>query len=268
MHRLPVLHADLPVRSAAVQRRSAASCASATCAATAWRTARRRHACRRARTRRFASSWSTRARCSRTRRSMRSCPARRRRAITVPTTTYATQRSFPRNLLPADFYAVRPSEQHRPLVVMLVLTQLSVGAFCVDRAERAARRGCDGRHLALRARRGLRSRSACSRSCASMLHLGRPLYAFRAVLGLRTSWLSREILGFGVFAGLAVAHAALLWHTTAHAGGDVSALGGISPWLGGAVASSGLAACSARACCTTRRCAASGAFRAPASSSS
>jgi DMSO reductase anchor subunit len=35
---------------------------------------------------------------------------------------------------------------------------------------------------------------------AATFHLGRPLYAFRALLGLRTSWMSREILAFGLFA--------------------------------------------------------------------
>jgi DMSO reductase anchor subunit len=38
----------------------------------------------------------------------------------------------------------------------------------------------------------------------SVLHLGRPLGAWRAFLGLRTSWMSREILAFGVLAGAAV----------------------------------------------------------------
>ena len=42
---------------------------------------------------------------------------------------------------------------------------------------------------------------------ASVFHLGRPLYAFRAFLGLRTSWLSREIVGFSIFAALAAAYA-------------------------------------------------------------
>ena len=49
--------------------------------------------------------------------------------ITLPTTTYKTQRPFPRNLLPADYFRVSPQHAHWPLVVMLVLTQLSVGAF-------------------------------------------------------------------------------------------------------------------------------------------
>src|SRR6185295_17748268 len=41
--------------------------------------------------------------------------------------------------------------------------------------------------------------------------LGRPLYAFRAVIGLRTSWMSREIVAFGGFAMLAIAYAASLF---------------------------------------------------------
>jgi DMSO reductase anchor subunit len=40
-----------------------------------------------------------------------------------------------------------------------------------------------------------------------VLHLGRPLYAFRAILGLRSSWVSREIVAFGLFAPLASLYA-------------------------------------------------------------
>ena len=46
---------------------------------------------------------------------------------------------------------------------------------------------------------------------ASTAHLGRPQYAFRAVLGIRTSWLSREVLAFGAFAGAAVTYGAALF---------------------------------------------------------
>ena len=38
----------------------------------------------------------------------------------------------------------------------------------------------------------------------SVFHLGRPQYAFRAVIGLRHSWLSREIVAFGIFAAAGV----------------------------------------------------------------
>jgi Fe-S-cluster-containing dehydrogenase component/DMSO reductase anchor subunit len=126
--------------------------------------------------------------------------------ITLPTTTYKTSKALPRNMLPADFFAVRPARQHMPLVLMLVLTQLSVGAFCVDRllpwvlpeATLAAVRPVHAL-FAL----GL----ALLALGASTAHLGRPQYAFRALIGLRTSWLSREIAAFGAFAGLGAAYA-------------------------------------------------------------
>jgi DMSO reductase anchor subunit len=46
---------------------------------------------------------------------------------------------------------------------------------------------------------------------ASTSHLGRPQYAWRAFIGLKTSWLSREILTFGAFAGLAALYAGGLY---------------------------------------------------------
>ena len=130
--------------------------------------------------------------------------------ITVPTTRYKTTDVFPRNMLPADFYAVRPGHQHLPLVVMLVLTQLSVGAFCFNQllplwlgeASLAVLRPFHG-VLAL----GL----GLLAMLASTVHLGRPQYAWRAFIGLRTSWLSREIIAFAAFALLATLYAAALY---------------------------------------------------------
>lgn len=46
---------------------------------------------------------------------------------------------------------------------------------------------------------------------ASTLHLGRPQFAYRAILGLKHSWLSREILVFGVFAKVALVYTVLQW---------------------------------------------------------
>ena len=90
---------------------------------------------------------------------------------------------------------------------MLVLTQLSVGAFAAALAfERAA-----PSELA-DAVRPLNAVAAVVLGllalAASLFHLGRPQYAFRAVLGLRHSWLSREIVAFGAFAALACTYAA------------------------------------------------------------
>ena len=103
--------------------------------------------------------------------------------ITLPTTTYRTKRVFPRNMLPADYYAVSPQHPHWPLIVMLVLTQLSVGAFLIHllletllSADAAA------------ALRPIQTTSALGFGllalAASTLHLGRPQYAYRAVIGL------------------------------------------------------------------------------------
>jgi DMSO reductase anchor subunit len=130
--------------------------------------------------------------------------------ITIPTTNYKTAQVFPRNMLPADFYTVRPAHQHLSLVLMLVLTQLSVGAFCLNQMlplwlSEATLRTLRPFHSLFALLLGVLAMAA------STAHLGRPLYAWRAVLGLRTSWLSREILAFGVFAGLTALYAGALF---------------------------------------------------------
>jgi Fe-S-cluster-containing dehydrogenase component/DMSO reductase anchor subunit len=156
---------------------------------------------------------------------------------TLPTTIYKTSRPMPRNLLPADYYAARPEQAHLPLVAMLVLTQMSVGAFVTDQALFAwvARR-----HGELIASMGPMHAAAALLLglvgiAASILHLGRPLYAFRAVLGLRTSWLSREIAAFGLFALLALAYTAAAWS-------GIGGLSAVRDALGLAAAVSGLLA--------------------------
>jgi formate dehydrogenase iron-sulfur subunit len=49
---------------------------------------------------------------------------------------------------------------------------------------------------------------------ASAAHLGRPTQAWRSFLGLRTSWLSREIVAFGGFLLLGIALGVMLWANT------------------------------------------------------
>ncbi|MCU1484527.1 MAG: molybdopterin oxidoreductase [Actinomycetia bacterium] len=123
-------------------------------------------------------------------------------SITIPSTEYRTARGRVDDVLAADRFAVRPAHAHDPLTVMLVLTQLSVGAFLVD----LVRPGATGRWSA-----ALALVTGLLALAASVLHLGRPRLAWRAVLGLRHSWLSREALAFGAFAGLAVPYAGLAW---------------------------------------------------------
>jgi len=91
---------------------------------------------------------------------------------------------------------------------MLVLTQLSVGAFAVEfflRRLFPQLASARAYHAVIALAAGLLALGA------SVFHLGRPKYAFRAVIGLRTSWLSREILAFGAFAGAAAAYAGHVW---------------------------------------------------------
>lgn len=137
-------------------------------------------------------------------------PAAPEPQITLPTTTYKSQRVFPRNLLPVDFHSVSAQQPHWPLIVMLVLTQFSVGAFLVGLGmERLLSSEL------ISAIRPLHSLNALVFGLlalgASTLHLGRPQYAWRAVIGLRHSWLSREIVVFGAFAGAAILYAAGSW---------------------------------------------------------
>ena len=127
--------------------------------------------------------------------------------LTQPTTAYRTRRPAPRNALPADYYAVRPAHGHRSLVAMLVGTQLAVGAFAFGQTPWL---GLPAAVLAL---------------LASLFHLGRPHLAYRAIRGLRHSWLSREIVAFGGFAGLAAAYA---WFGGRWLGAAVVAAGGIA----------------------------------------
>jgi Fe-S-cluster-containing dehydrogenase component/DMSO reductase anchor subunit len=152
-------------------------------------------------------------------------------AITVPTTVYKTERPLPRNMLPADFFRVSPAHRHAPLVVMLVLTQLSVGAFVVDALAR--RLALSGVRTDLWTTHSLVALAVgIAALAASLLHLGRPQYAFRALLGLRTSWMSREILAFGLFAPLAIAYAASAFLPPSLGAGLHDVLGALVALLG------------------------------------
>ena len=89
---------------------------------------------------------------------------------------------------------------------MTVLTQLSVGAFVtiwlLQLFGATTRLGVAAFTSLLVA--GLALNGAT-------LHLGRPVYAYRALKMWRRSWLSREVLLFTAFSGVAGVYAALLW---------------------------------------------------------
>jgi Fe-S-cluster-containing dehydrogenase component/DMSO reductase anchor subunit len=117
-------------------------------------------------------------------------------AITLPTTRFVSARPLPVNLVPAESADARLQPAHWPLVWMLVLTQLGAGAFAAIIAVPAA----SVLPLAV-----LGLTATLLGTGASVLHLGRPLKAWRSFLGLGRSWLSREIVVFGLFTTLAIA---------------------------------------------------------------
>lgn len=126
-------------------------------------------------------------------------------AITRPTTGYRSTRDLGTGVEPADLHAVTPGRAHIPLTVMLVLTQMAVGAYAALWALRVTGMlhpvaGAPGKAAAV----GL----AAVALGASVLHLGRPHLAWKAVIGLGHSWLSREIVAFSAFALLAASAAA------------------------------------------------------------
>lgn len=123
-------------------------------------------------------------------------------ACTSPTTLYRS--NHPRDLRPADEDWTQPEHAHAPLTVMLVLTQLAAGGFLVELVARLAGFVGVGTPLHLWIALGL----GYVGLAASLLHLGRPFYAYRAILGIRHSWLSREVVALGGFAKLATAYVA------------------------------------------------------------
>ncbi|MDE0838866.1 MAG: dimethyl sulfoxide reductase anchor subunit, partial [Kiritimatiellae bacterium] len=126
------------------------------------------------------------------------------------------------------------------VVIMLVLTQLSVGTFLWDFIIRVLFKGTDMIGGGLYA--GGAFMLGVLALGASVLHLGRPLYAFRAVLGLKTSWLSREIIVFGLYAGVAMLFAASFVNPASVPWlmGPLEALRDLRPVLSLAVALSGV----------------------------
>ncbi|WP_353568168.1 DmsC/YnfH family molybdoenzyme membrane anchor subunit [Haloferula sargassicola] len=116
---------------------------------------------------------------------------------TLPTTRFLG-RQVPATARAADRDQLVPQHAHWPLVFMLVLTQAGIGLLGstgvppVDPGSALPLAS----HLptllgALLFNLGM---------AAATLHLGQPLKAWRFFLGLRTSWLSREILAFSLFA--------------------------------------------------------------------
>jgi formate dehydrogenase iron-sulfur subunit len=114
-------------------------------------------------------------------------------SITLPGTRFISRKPLPGDLIPANPEA-RLQPAHWPLVFMLVLTQLGAGALvCLLLLPATKQPAVAAIGLA----------AICLGLAISILHLGRPFKAWRSFLGLKKSWLSREIVAFGFLVPLA-----------------------------------------------------------------
>jgi formate dehydrogenase iron-sulfur subunit len=116
--------------------------------------------------------------------------------ITLSTTRIILPDDMPADTFAASDYTLQPEHPHWPLVWVTLLTQLAMGVMAGAVADGAQRSGSPAAFVA-----------ASIALPTSLLHLGRPAFALKALRGLRRSWLSREVLAFGMFAAMAGAAA-------------------------------------------------------------
>jgi formate dehydrogenase iron-sulfur subunit len=111
---------------------------------------------------------------------------------------------------------VKPEHPHTPLIVTTVLTQLGFGGFVtvflVDLIRTLFFASSELGHVLGWLAPTLMGIVGLSLG-ASTLHLGRPIYAGRAMKSWKTSWLSREVLGLTAFAGAAMTYSVFLFAT-------------------------------------------------------
>ena len=156
-------------------------------------------------------------------------PGAFRSDYTRPTTRYVSARTLAGTAIPADSGQLRLDHSHSPLAWMLALTQMGAGTFAFGALASVPPQAKLGISIAAAA-------STVLGMILSVLHLGQPLKAWRAFLGWRKSWLSREIIAFGIFANFA-ALPPLVWLLT-----------GDEAWLSGTMALAAIAGAVAVAC--------------------
>ncbi len=142
--------------------------------------------------------------------------------LTIPSTSYVSRRDLGGSSA-SDRAHLRLEPAHDPLVAMLVLTQASAGLWMVSAVAGAT--GLAGHFAALNSTALALLMAGLA---ASVLHLGRPAKAWRAFLGWRRSWLSREIIAFqlGALASVIAATGAWVFRSapTTTAGTTVAAI--------------------------------------------
>ncbi len=148
---------------------------------------------------------------------------------TISTTRITLPNDALADLEKADYHRVRPDKPHYSLVAMTVMTQLSVGSLSLLWVLSLF---TDLMMLSLAASAALTVGLASF--LASPLHLGRPIFAYRAMKMWKRSWLSREVVLLTSFGVTATCYAASLWINNSAApliGGIATLLGLCGGWV-------------------------------------
>jgi DMSO reductase iron-sulfur subunit len=157
--------------------------------------------------------------------------------ISLSTTRIILPEGVPLETFAASDHHLEPEDPHWPLVAVTLLTQFAVGVSAATLA------------LAWLGRLGVvattTSTSASTSAviaflagavalAASLLHLGRPERAWKALRNLRRSWLSREVLLFSAYAGCSALDAVVTLLSGSHAGAGRLAVGTVTVLVGAA----------------------------------
>jgi len=122
--------------------------------------------------------------------------------ITLSTTRITLPKDLPEDVTKLNRHQIKPEAPHTSLIFMTVLTQLAAGGFLIlwlgdllasffnflKPLKDFLAFGAAGMLVV-----------AMIALAASVFHLGRPLFAYKALKMWRRSWLSREVLAFTVF---------------------------------------------------------------------
>ena len=109
-------------------------------------------------------------------------------ALTLSTTRITLPAGMPADTYAASDWNIRPEDPHWPLVWLTLTSQLAFGVSATARATGP---------------RFLAAAVAGAALLGALLHLGRPVAAWKAFRNLRRSWLSREVALLSAYAALA-----------------------------------------------------------------
>mgnify|MGYP002629584000 FL=1 len=120
--------------------------------------------------------------------------------VTLPTTRYVGKAVADSGLRAGTYDVHKLEPAHWPLVILLVFSQISIGIVTFVLLLGGRGIATNGSTLLF----SIAALMAMVGAISSTLHLGRPQFAYRAILGIGHSWLSREIAAFGAFIPLCI----------------------------------------------------------------